>query len=148
MLPQKYLAEKGARKNEKENGTDIPCLVSFIRLRDHQNEENGFYASVVEESDHGYAMVSVTLKEDRKADREKAGDFLCADCLEQILPEGEELPSGLGAVYLLSGKIRVFDEHTGGFSLGDFYIHCDWKKDEKAAELFLFYSPLRYGEED
>lgn len=71
--------------------------------------------------------------------------FVCENCLEHILPE-KDAPTGLGAVDLLTGEVRALDRKTRGFFLGDFYIHCDWKKDGTTAELFLFYSPLRYVE--
>lgn len=118
-----------------------------FQLRGHQSEENGFCASVMEESDHGYAIANVTFGEDRAADRERAGGFLCEGCLERVLPEGEKAPTGLGAVDFLTGEVRVLDRKIKGLFLGDFYLHCDWEKDGKAVELFLFYSPLRYREE-
>lgn len=122
-------------------------LTGTFQLRSHQAGETGFRASVMEESDHGYAIANVTLEEDRKADRERAGGFLCEECLERILPEGETAPAGLGAVDLLTGEVRALDGKIKGLFLGDFYVHCDWKKDGKSVELLLFYSPLRYGEE-
>lgn len=131
-----------------DNGELIEESTGTFRLRGHQSEENGFCASAMEESDHGHALVSLTLGEDIAADRERAGGFLCEECLERILPEGDDTLTGLGAVDLLTGEVKALDKNAGGFGLGDFYLHCDWKKDGKAAELFLFYSPLRYGVEE
>lgn len=116
-----------------------------FRLRSCQSGEKGFRASLMEEPDRGYAVVGVSFGEDRQADREKAGAFLCGECLERILPEGEER-AGLGAVDLYTGEVRALDEGITGFELGDFYIYCDWADGGKTVELFLAYCPLRHGE--
>lgn len=116
-----------------------------FRLRSYQSGENGFRASLMEESNRGYAVVGVFLGEDRQADREKAGAFLCGECLERILPEGEER-AGLGAVDFYTGEVRALEEGITGFELGDFYIYCDWEDRGKTVELFLAYCPLRHGE--
>lgn len=126
--------------NRYDDGEELTAeTTGTFRLRSYQSGEKGFRASLVEDPDRGYAVVGVALGEDRQADREKAGAFLCKECLERILPEGEE-KAGLGAVGLTTGKVRALEEGITGFELGNFYVHCDWGKEGKRVELLTFYS--------
>ena len=82
---------------------------------------------------------------DEKADRKTAAGFLCKDCLEEILPKEGRKKTGLGAIDLATGEIEVFDRPVVGFTLRDFYVHCDWdEKKEETLKLLIFYCPPRY----
>lgn len=122
---------------EEEAGT--------LSLRSLQPSEGGFRVSVMEDQDRGYAYLTVTLGSDEKADRKTAAGFLCKDCLEEILPKEGRKKTGLGAIDLATGEIEVFDRPVVGFTLGDFYVHCDWdEKKEETLKLLIFYCPPRY----
>ncbi len=113
-------------------------------MRSFQSGENGFCAVGIEDSDRGYAIMSVTLGEDKKADRDRTAAFLCGECLERVLPEERREIAALGVVDLTTGEVRALDRGTSGFGLGDFYVYCDWKDGGKKVDLVLFYSPPRY----
>lgn len=125
---------------EKSTGT--------FTMRTVREQEGGFCAAVVENSDFGYATVTVTLGDDKVMDRKKAAAYLCESCLTNIMPgEGEEM-LGLGVINFATGKIKVFDRKIIGFGAGDFYLHCDWEEEGEKVELLIFYCPLRYEEEE
>lgn len=117
-----------------------------FQIRHIQGGEEGFSASVIEEPDFGYATLTVTLGEDGAMDRGKAAAFLCENCLEDIVPEGEET-LGLGVIDFATGKVEAFDRKIRGFGAGDFRIHCDWPEEGEKVELLIFYAPLRYENE-
>lgn len=126
-------------------GKQIKRSFGTVRMRSFQSGEEGFQASGIEDPDRGYAILTITLGEDGAVDRERAAAFLCGDCLERILPEGEEL-MGLGAVDLAAGEVRALANGTWGFGWGDFYFHCDWEKGGEKLDLLVFYSPSRCEE--
>lgn len=115
-----------------------------ISMRREQPEEDGFRVLITENPDRGYAMLTVEPGGDQWADRRKAAGFLCADCLEKILPEEGREKMGFGVIDLSTGEIKVFDQQILGFEAGDFYVHCDWEETETALDLVIFYAPLRY----
>lgn len=126
-------------------GEQIKGPFGTVSTWSFRSGEESFQASGLEDPDRGYAILTVTLGEDRAADRGRAAASLCGDCLECILPEGEEL-TGVGVVDLATGEVRALAGGTWGFGLGNFYIHCDWETKEEKLDLLVFYSPSRYKE--
>ena len=88
--------------------------------------------------------------DDEVLDVSKAAGFLCEDCLNKILPSQIDRYFGVGAINLATKEVRVFEEHLGGFGLGDFYIGCDLQNrngDTHRMNLLIFYCPIRYEKE-
>ncbi len=115
--------------------------------------DGGFSANLMLEYDRGYATGSVDFLNDETLDTDKAASFLCADCLNKILPKPKEISQcfGVGAINLDTREIRLFEENLGGFGLGDFHIDCDLKEqkngDSHQMDLLVFYCPIRYEQE-
>ena len=110
----------------------------------------GFSASLIQDSDRGYATGSVDFYSDEVLDISRAANFLCADCLNEILPSEVDRCFGVGAVNLSTGDARMFEEHLGGFTLGDFYINCDLQDqdgDTHRMDILVFSCPIRYEQE-
>ena len=110
----------------------------------------GFSASIMQDSDRGYATGSVDLHSDEVLDISRAANFLCADCLNEILPSEVDRCLGVGSVNLATGEARIFEEHLGGFTLGDYYIGCDLHDldgDTHQMNISIFYAPIRYEKE-
>ena len=111
------------------------------------SSDGGFSASLMQDSDRGYATGSVDFYSDEVLDISKAADFLCEDCLNEILPSRIDGCFGLGAVNLATGEVRIFEGHLVGFGLGDFYIDCDPQDqdgDTHRMDILVFYCPIRY----
>ena len=108
---------------------------------------SGFSASLMQDSDRGYATGSVDFYGDEVLDIGKAANFLCADCLNEILPSQVDRCFGVGAVNLATGEVRMFEERLGGFILGDYYINCDLQNldgDTHRMDIIIFSCPIRY----
>ena len=111
------------------------------------SKSGGFSASLIQDSDRGYATGSVDLYSDEVLDIGKAADFLCANCLNEILPHQIDRCFGVGAVNLATGEVRIFEERLGGFTLGDYYIDCklqDQDGDTHRMDILVFSCPIRY----
>ncbi len=97
-----------------------------------------------------YATGSVDFLNDETLDVDKAASFLCADCLNEILPQKVSRYFGVGAIHLGTKKIRVFEENFAGFGLGDFYFDCNLMErknsDSNQMDILIFYCPIRYEE--
>jgi len=59
---------------------------------------------------------------DDTLDIEKAASFLCADCLNEILPQRIDLCSGVGVISLKIKEIKMIEEDFTGFSVRNFVI--------------------------
>ena len=120
--------------------------VSFIG----GGNNGGFSTSIMQDSDRGYATGSVKFYNDEVLDMSKAANFLCADCLNDILPPKIDRCFGIGVVNLASGEVRVFEEGLGGFILGDFYIDCHLQELDDSSQqmdISVFSCPIRYEKE-
>lgn len=111
------------------------------------SSDGGFSASLLLDYDRGYAAGSMNFYNDEVLDVSKAADFLCEDCLNEILTSPVDRCFGVGAVNLATHEVRVFEECLGGFTLGDFYIDCNLQEpdgDNPQMDLLIFYCPVRY----
>lgn len=141
MMPVEInLYDREGRPVEKSTG----CL----HLQSYHSGETGFWAGLTANPDRGHAMLSVELKGDLTADREKAAAFLCEECLDRIFPEERGEETGLGVIDFSTGEVKALDRQVPWFGLGDFYIHSDWEERGKKVSLMIFFSPLRYGEKE
>ncbi|MBP3520776.1 MAG: hypothetical protein J6J87_05460 [Oscillospiraceae bacterium] len=125
-------------------GALIGERAGVFSMRSRQLGEDGAYVLMYVDPDRGHASLTLAPGSDQRADRHKAAGFLCADCLEKILPEGEKEELGFGAIDLATGEIRTFDRQLLGFGVGDFYVHCDWEEKGTGLDLLIFYDPVRY----
>ena len=80
--------------------------------------------------------------------RIKASAFLCADCLNKVLPQDLDQCFGAGVIHLATKEVRIFEESTVGFFLGDFYVDCTFMEDpgrnSRLLDILIFYCPVRY----
>lgn len=112
--------------------------------------DGGFSANLLLDYDRGYASGSINFYDDAVLDASKTAAFLCADCLNELLPQKIDRCFGVGAIDLSTKEIRIFEESLGGFGLGDFYIDCDLndqKNDSRQMSILIFYCPIRYEKE-
>ena len=114
------------------------------------NNDGGFSASLIQDSDRGYATGHVDFYNDELLDVSKAAGFLCESCLNKILPSQIDRYFGVGVINLATREVRAFEKHLVGFGLGDFYIDCDLKDRDgntHRMDLLIFYCPIRYERE-
>ena len=112
------------------------------------SKDGGFSVILLRDYDQGYATGSLDFYDDATLDINKAAEFLCADCLNQILPAQPEQCFGVGAIHLDSKEVQIFEKQLGGFGLGDFYIDCNLT-DQSSGQMsvLIFYCPIRYQSE-
>lgn len=110
----------------------------------------GFSASLLLDCDRGYADGSIYFHDDAVLDTDRAATLLCADHLNELLPRRTERCFGVGVMDLSTGQIRILEDHLDHFTLGDFFIGCDWhgRKDHpREIDILFFYCPVRYEKE-
>lgn len=111
------------------------------------SQDGGFSAHLLLEYDRGYATGTLDLLGDKDLDLEKVSTFLCADCMNEILPQRIEKCYGVGVINLNTKEIELFEENLIGFGVGDFYIEWyqdTYDKDSKKIHLIVVYCPVRY----
>ena len=123
----------------------------YVILRGFCNENDGFVADIIEVPDRRYARASISFNEDELLKADKASDFLCTDCFNKVLYRNSgDSCLGVGMVNLYTGELRLFTDSLAGFTLGDFYIDCDFKPRDKDGALkldvLIFYCPVQYKE--
>jgi len=111
------------------------------------SQNGGFSANMMLEYDRGYAVGSIEFFNDETLDIDTAATFLCEDCLNGLLPGNADQCVGVGAVNLATGEVHVLEKTVSGFTLGDFYIGCNWEgqdQDSDQTDILIFYCPIRY----
>lgn len=126
------------------NGALIEERAGVFSRRSRQLGEDGAHVLMYVDPDRGHASLTLEPGSDQRADRHKAAQFLCEDCLEKILPEGGREKMGFGAIDLATGEISTFERQLLGFGVGDFYVQCDWEEKGTELKLLIFYDPVRY----
>lgn len=112
-----------------------------------RSQDGGFSAILFLDYDRGFATGNLEFLGDKDLDVDKAAEFLCADCLNEILPSQPERCFGVGAIHLDTKEIQVFEKRLSGFGLEDFYIDCDLMgQDSDRMSILIFYCPIRYEE--
>ena len=84
--------------------------------------DGGFSASLLRDYDRGYADGIIDFYGDEVMSADKAAVFLCADCLNELLPQEIDRCFGVGAIHLSTKEIRIFEKQLGGFGVGDFSL--------------------------
>ena len=118
------------------DGQMIEEAIGAVSLGGGASKDGGFSATVL-------------LDYDKTLDIDKAVTFLCAECLNEILPQDIEQCFGVGVISLATKEIHIFEQCVTGFGLGDFYIDCDLKEPSRGScqmSLFIVYCPIRYEE--
>lgn len=134
---------------DRASGEMIEEYAGFWSFGGGGSRDGEFSASMLVDHDRGYADVTLNFYGDAELDVQKAAAFLCADCLNALLPQDLERCFGVGVVHLGTREARVLDEPTAGFILGDFYLDCDLKAPEGREpwmRMAVFYCPERYRE--
>lgn len=136
---------------DRLDGHLIEEYAGVVSFAGGESQSGGFSASMMLDYDRGYATGSLHFYDDEALDVEKAGTFLCSDCLNRILPYDLDRCFGVGAINLTTKEIRVFEERITGFGLGDFYFDCHLMDEQKHnldwLDLLIFYCPIRYESE-
>lgn len=131
------------------DGQMIEEAIGAVSLGGGASKDGGFSATVLLDYDRGYATGSMEFHDDKTLDVDKAATFLCAECLNEILPQDIEQCFGVGVISLATKEIHLFEQCVTGFGLGDFYIDCDLKEPSRGScqmSLFIVYCPIRYEE--
>ena len=130
------------------DGKMIEEAIGAVSLGGGASKDGGFSATVLLDYDRGYATGSMEFHDDKTLDIDKAVTFLCAECLNEILPQDIEQCFGVGVISLATKEIHIFEQCVTGFGLGDFYIDCDLNEqkngDSRQMSLLAFYCPIRY----
>lgn len=134
------------------NGALVQENTGHITTHSFKSQKDDFFTSVMEETNRGYALATVSCPKDQILHIEKAASFLCKDCLNTIISEIYEGSSGIGIINFSTKQIRLFETCTTGFSCGDFYVLCDFKEHEENENMqrmdaMIFYCPVRYEKE-
>lgn len=125
----------------------IKEYAGFVSFGGGGSVDGGFSAFLMREFDRGFASGTINFGEDEDLDIEKAASFLCADCLNEILPHDPSRYFGVGAIHLDTKEIHIFEENLGGFTLEDFYVDFgrkDQTGDSDQIGILIFYCPVRY----
>lgn len=105
----------------------------------------GFSANLMIDDDRGFANDTLNFGDDETLDINKAAEFLCEDCLNEILPSQSAQYFGVGVIHFDTKEVRVFEKRLGGFSLGDFYVDCNLTdQDSGQMHILIFYCPIRF----
>lgn len=122
--------------------TEVSGVVSF---GGGASQDGGFSANLLLEYDRGYATGTLEFLGDKDLDLEKVSSFLCADCMNEILPQRTEKCFGVGVINLNTKEIKLFEENLMGFGVGDFYIEWHpYDEDSSKVHLIVVYCPVRY----
>lgn len=136
---------------DRLDGRLIEEYAGVVSFGGGRSQNGGFSANLLLDYDRGYATGSVDFFNDETLSVDKAASFLCANCLNEILPQEISRCFGVGAIHLDTKEICLFEENLGGFGLGDFYFDCNLKEhkhgDSRQMDLLIFYCPIRYKNE-
>ena len=102
---------------DRLNGQLIEEYAGVVSFGGGGSTDGGFSASLMLDYDRGYATGSVDFLADETLDVDKAASFLCADCLNEILPQKVSQCFGVGAINLATKEIQLFEENLAGFGL-------------------------------
>lgn len=101
---------------DRLSGRMIEEYAGIVLFGGGGSTDGGFSANLLLDYDRGYATGSVDFLNDEKLDADKVAAFLCADCLNEILPQKINRCFGVGAIHLGTKEICLFDETLSGFA--------------------------------
>ena len=133
--------------NRYDGGQPVEEVAGYGSIEGGTGKDGGFSATLICDHDRGYATGFVCFHDDEVLDINKMADFLCEDCLNEILPTYPDRCFGAGAIDLATKEVRIFAEGLHGFTLGGFYIDCDLQdqeNDQQRMDILIFYCPIRY----
>ena len=114
--------------------------------------EGGLSVWGTTDPDRGYYSGEIFLASSNVLDVSQAAQFLCTDCLNQIVPKGGEPHFNIGIINFKTKEIRLLEEHVSAFMFDDYYVSCEYvetiRQDEKERrfDLLIFYCPPRFTE--
>lgn len=134
---------------DRLDGHLITKAAGVISFGGGGSQDGGFSANLMLEYDRGYATGTLDFLDDKVLDIDKVSSFLCADCMNEILPKRIEKSFGVGIINLGTKEVRLFEENMIGFDVGDF--HIEWYPQVQSAgsskvHLIVFYCPIRYSD--
>ena len=125
---------------DRWNGQLIEEYAGVVSFGGGGSTDGGFSANLMLNYDRGYATGSMDFRNDEILDVDKAASFLCATCLNKILPQEVSQCFGVGAINLATKEIRLFEENVAGFGLEDFYIDCNLVEcKNREMDILIFY---------
>ena len=125
---------------DRWNGQLIEEYAGVVSFGGGGSTDGGFSANLMLNYDRGYATGSMDFRNDEILDVDKAASFLCATCLNKILPQEVSQCFGVGAINLATKEIRLFEENVAGFGLEDFYIDCNLvERKNREMDILIFY---------
>lgn len=127
----------------ERNGALIKNNSGVLTMCATPEKETGFTTFLTVGADHGIAIGDCSFREDQHLDVEKAANTLCQSCLDQALSKDG---TGVAVIDFFSRDFHPLTKATPSFSIGNYYIHCDWVNTKPGAKLYIFYTPLRYHE--
>ena len=89
------------------DGQMIEEAIGAVSLGGGASKDGGFSATVLLDYDRGYATGSMEFHDDKTLDIDKAVTFLCAECLNEILPQDIEQCFGVGVISLATKEIHI-----------------------------------------
>ena len=94
--------------------------------------------------DRGYANVQI-FNAEYNTDRDRVQNHLCQSCLDTLNDEwyGDTAHAEYAVVNFADKTIEAMLPSKTGFSTGNYYVDCEYKKDGKIV-LLIFYCPPRY----
>lgn len=133
--------------NRYDCGQPVEEFAGYGSIEGFESKNGGFSATLMCDYNRGYAAGFVCLYDDAALDIGKAVNFLCENCLNEILPLHPDRCFGVGAIDLATKEVRIFAEGLHGFTLGDFYINCDLQdqeNDQQRMDILIFCCSIRY----
>lgn len=129
--------------NRYDGGERIEESAGYLHSTGQVSEAGGFDASFFTVPDRGHANGRITLHGDAALDLDRAAAHFCAGCVNRMLDACLGEPRAVGVLHLQTGEVRLLDDRTTGFQLGDFYVAND--EADGALDVLAFYCPERYS---
>lgn len=134
------------RYDDYGNLIEEPAGFSSTSIRN--TGENGFTSYVMPNHDRGYANATIYFEKDKELYIDNAANFLCTECLNQILEKcWNDDPFGIGVINFKTKEIRLIKKDITSFTFDDFYVSCDLRVSDGASlqmDMLIFYCPERY----
>lgn len=121
-----------------------------LTIRSYKSKGDGFSGNITEVPSRGYASGTIYLYADETLNLKSVANFLCEKCQDKILSNSfGDVCLGIGIISFENREIRLFTKHLASFTIGDFFVSCNLKKQEKKdssqrMDIVIFYCPIQY----
>lgn len=138
--------------NRYEQGQLIEENTGCLHMQTHKDPDKGFSAFLYVDADRGTVSGNISFNDDQELDLSNAARNLCEDHFREFAESLYKSAYGVGIVNFESKKLKAFCDEVICFQSGDYYIDCKLKAENKKTEgremeIFVAYTPLRYGKE-